>query len=255
MFERALPALAGTGPAGQRPDHAGPGQLAGGRARRGRPAAAVGQPGRRAWSSATSGEATADWRWFEPTLTYDNALLPLALFKGLPPDRRAGQPARGPRVAGVPGGDLLSRRAAGAGGQRRLALPRRGQGAAPTSRPSTPPPSCWPSAAPTWPPAITTTCAGCASRSPGSWAPTGWACRSTTSPPPAAATAWASPSANQNQGAESTISLPAVAARDAGAGRRRPRARPADSGPVIQLMCRLHGHAQPATGCRPIPAG
>jgi hypothetical protein len=26
-------------------------------------------------------EATADWRWFEPTLTYDNATLPLALFK------------------------------------------------------------------------------------------------------------------------------------------------------------------------------
>lgn len=26
-------------------------------------------------------EATADWRWFEPTLTYDNALLPLALFR------------------------------------------------------------------------------------------------------------------------------------------------------------------------------
>jgi glycosyltransferase involved in cell wall biosynthesis len=25
--------------------------------------------------------ATADWRWFEPTLTYDNALLPLALFR------------------------------------------------------------------------------------------------------------------------------------------------------------------------------
>ncbi len=25
-------------------------------------------------------EATPDWRWFEPTLTYDNALLPLALF-------------------------------------------------------------------------------------------------------------------------------------------------------------------------------
>jgi glycosyltransferase involved in cell wall biosynthesis len=24
--------------------------------------------------------ATADWRWFEPTLTYDNAILPLALF-------------------------------------------------------------------------------------------------------------------------------------------------------------------------------
>jgi glycosyltransferase involved in cell wall biosynthesis len=26
-------------------------------------------------------EATDDWRWFEPTLTYDNALLPLALFR------------------------------------------------------------------------------------------------------------------------------------------------------------------------------
>ena len=25
--------------------------------------------------------ATDDWRWFEPTLTYDNAMLPLALFK------------------------------------------------------------------------------------------------------------------------------------------------------------------------------
>jgi hypothetical protein len=24
--------------------------------------------------------ATGDWRWFEPTLTYDNAILPLALF-------------------------------------------------------------------------------------------------------------------------------------------------------------------------------
>ncbi len=26
-------------------------------------------------------EAAADWRWFEPTLTYDNATIPLALFK------------------------------------------------------------------------------------------------------------------------------------------------------------------------------
>ncbi len=26
-------------------------------------------------------EADADWRWFEPTLTYDNALLPLALLR------------------------------------------------------------------------------------------------------------------------------------------------------------------------------
>jgi uncharacterized protein YyaL (SSP411 family) len=28
-------------------------------------------------------EATDDWRWFEPTLTYDNALIPLALFKAI----------------------------------------------------------------------------------------------------------------------------------------------------------------------------
>jgi hypothetical protein len=26
-------------------------------------------------------EAREDWRWFEPTLTYDNAMIPLALFK------------------------------------------------------------------------------------------------------------------------------------------------------------------------------
>ena len=26
-------------------------------------------------------QATPDWRWFEPTLTYDNALLPLALWR------------------------------------------------------------------------------------------------------------------------------------------------------------------------------
>jgi glycosyltransferase involved in cell wall biosynthesis len=34
-------------------------------------------------------QASADWRWFEPTLTYDNALLPLALFRAsaVIPDR------------------------------------------------------------------------------------------------------------------------------------------------------------------------
>jgi glycosyltransferase involved in cell wall biosynthesis len=36
-------------------------------------------------------EATDDWNWFEPTLTYDNALLPLALFRsyGIAGDRAA----------------------------------------------------------------------------------------------------------------------------------------------------------------------
>jgi Glycosyl transferases group 1 len=40
--------------------------------------------------------ATPDWRWFEPTLTYDNALLPLALFAayGLTGDRATLRDAR-----------------------------------------------------------------------------------------------------------------------------------------------------------------
>jgi hypothetical protein len=40
--------------------------------------------------------ATADWRWFEATLTYDNAILPLALFAayGVTDDRRALRVAR-----------------------------------------------------------------------------------------------------------------------------------------------------------------
>jgi glycosyltransferase involved in cell wall biosynthesis len=81
MLERALPSLAGLGPRGSalailglanllaaEPDSAGPravvARLADGLVERYR------------------GEATSDWRWFEATLTYDNALLPLALFKG-----------------------------------------------------------------------------------------------------------------------------------------------------------------------------
>jgi hypothetical protein len=40
--------------------------------------------------------ASSDWRWFEPTLTYDNAILPLALFKayGLTGERTTLQAAR-----------------------------------------------------------------------------------------------------------------------------------------------------------------
>jgi hypothetical protein len=40
--------------------------------------------------------ATADWRWFEPTLTYDNAILPLALFAayGVTDDRTILRAAR-----------------------------------------------------------------------------------------------------------------------------------------------------------------
>ncbi len=40
--------------------------------------------------------ATPDWRWFEPTLTYDNAILPLALFAayGVTGDRATLRDAR-----------------------------------------------------------------------------------------------------------------------------------------------------------------
>jgi glycosyltransferase involved in cell wall biosynthesis len=41
-------------------------------------------------------QSTADWRWFEPTLTYDNALLPLALWRahGVTKDPQSRQVAR-----------------------------------------------------------------------------------------------------------------------------------------------------------------
>ena len=54
-------------------------------------------------------EATDDWRWFEPTLTYDNALHPHGPVQGLRGAGRSRQPAGRPGIAGVPGGGLLSR--------------------------------------------------------------------------------------------------------------------------------------------------
>ena len=107
--------------------------------------------------------------------------------------------------------------------------PRRDESRTPTSSRSTPPRSCSPSAAPTWRPAIITISAGCASRSPGSWAPTGSGVRSTTPPPPGAATGSA-PRAEPERGRREHHLLPVVAAGDAGARRRRSRVRRRRSG-------------------------
>jgi glycosyltransferase involved in cell wall biosynthesis len=80
MFERALPRSSEVGPRGSattilglaeflraEPEHAG--------AR-----AAIGALGARLLSRYQEG-SSVDWHWFEPSLTYDNALLPLALFE------------------------------------------------------------------------------------------------------------------------------------------------------------------------------
>ena len=167
--------------------------------------------------------ATDEWRWFEPTLTYDNALLPLALFAALRDHWRA----RELRVARESlefledvcfDGDRLQ--LVGNTGGTAAAAKRPEQ----TSRPSTRPRSCSRSAARTRSPQIGTTCAACASRSRGSSAPTASACRCTISRPAAAATAWAWRTSIRTK-APRARSASSVAARDAGARRRGSRAR------------------------------
>jgi glycosyltransferase involved in cell wall biosynthesis len=80
MLDRALPSLSGLGPRGSACALLGLAsflaaepEAANHRALAGRLAETLVQ--------RYHDEATADWRWFESTLTYDNALLPLALFK------------------------------------------------------------------------------------------------------------------------------------------------------------------------------
>jgi hypothetical protein len=80
MFERALPMVRDFGPRGTATSMLGL-------------AAVVGvQPTARRFRDVLASladvlvrryqvEVTADWRWFEPTLTYDNAMVPLALFR------------------------------------------------------------------------------------------------------------------------------------------------------------------------------
>jgi glycosyltransferase involved in cell wall biosynthesis len=80
MLERALPNLRGMGPRGSALAILGLANLL------------DAEPGHQRAREALAGladgmvnryqeEATDAWRWFEPTLTYDNAMLPLALFK------------------------------------------------------------------------------------------------------------------------------------------------------------------------------
>ncbi len=81
MFERGLPEATELGPRGTALTILG---LTAFLARhpevrtRGRPA---GRIWRRRLCHRYRRQATADWRWFEPALTYDNALLPLALWR------------------------------------------------------------------------------------------------------------------------------------------------------------------------------
>ena len=96
----------------------------------------------RSWWTCYRANATDDWRWFEPTLTYDNAILPLALFAAYARDRRPSDAARCARVARVSRRGVLRGRSLAARRQHRLAQPRRRESRAPTSKPSMPRRSC-----------------------------------------------------------------------------------------------------------------
>ncbi len=78
--------------------------------------------------------ATDDWRWFEATLTYDNALLPLALFAAYGDHRRRRRRCAMPASRSRFSRTLLRRRSPAAGRQHRMA--QRGQGEAGRGRAS-----------------------------------------------------------------------------------------------------------------------
>ena len=70
-------------------------------------------------------EATTGWRWFEPALTYDNALLPLALWRAHALHAGFGEPRRRARVARLSRGHLLPGRSPRPHRERGLARARR----------------------------------------------------------------------------------------------------------------------------------
>ncbi|HXU63967.1 MAG TPA: glycosyltransferase family 4 protein, partial [Polyangia bacterium] len=80
MFDRALPRTSGFGPRGTALTMLGAAGFLTADPKAGAAAAALREHSARLVSRYRQ-EATADWRWFEPALTYDNALLPLALFR------------------------------------------------------------------------------------------------------------------------------------------------------------------------------
>ena len=88
-----------------------------------------------------------DWRWFEPTLTYDNALLPLALLRAHALTTRSGEPRRRARGAGVPRGRPASGTIAWSWSATPAGTRAAGRAPTPTSSRSTPRRSCSRSAA------------------------------------------------------------------------------------------------------------
>ncbi len=72
--------------------------------------------------------ATDDWRWFESTLTYDNAMLAARPVRRVRRNRRRSDAALRARVARVSRGSVLRRRSTAARGQHRLAQPRGREG-------------------------------------------------------------------------------------------------------------------------------
>jgi glycosyltransferase involved in cell wall biosynthesis len=80
MFDRALPRLAGLGPRGGALAILGLANVLATKRDAAGPQAVLTDLSENLVRRYHA-EASSDWRWFEPTLTYDNALLPLALFK------------------------------------------------------------------------------------------------------------------------------------------------------------------------------
>jgi glycosyltransferase involved in cell wall biosynthesis len=80
MFDRALPRTSAFGPRGTALTILGAAGVVVADPNATAAAAALGEHTARLVSRYRQ-EATSDWRWFEPALTYDNALLPLALFR------------------------------------------------------------------------------------------------------------------------------------------------------------------------------
>ena len=151
MFERGLRLRDRARPTRHRADHAGahelPDRAPGGRRPPRRCCARLSQRLCRQYRE----RATPDWRWFEPTLTYDNALLPLALWRAhadhaaMPASRDVARESLEFLEA-----DLLPGRSPGAGRQRRLASRGGTRRPTPTSSRSTPRRSCSRSGARTW---------------------------------------------------------------------------------------------------------
>ena len=170
---------------------------------------------------------TADWRWFEPDADLRQrapaagAVARVRAHAGDPESRevarealefleatcfrgRSPGPGRATRAGTRAAGRGRCRRAADRRGGVRARLPRRVPRDA----------------------ATTATCGACARRSPGSWAPTAWAPPVYDSATAGCRDGLGEQRAESEPGRREHRLVPAVAHRDAGARRRRPRVRP-----------------------------